>query len=69
MEGYIVVRQLLWLWAGIASGVMRLDAYALAGIMQCIIMQWNDPYLVSLNPNITYVSSCSCSTVARLSPE
>ena len=49
--------QLLWVCAGIASGMMRLDAYALAGIMQCIIVQWNDPYLVSLNPNMTYVSS------------
>ena len=43
---------------GVASGVMRLDAYALAGIMQCIITQWNDPYLVSLNSNTMYVSTC-----------
>ncbi|CAL5225265.1 g8059 [Coccomyxa viridis] len=50
---------------GIASGVMRLDAYALAGIMQCIIMQWNDPYLVSLNPNIT-LPNVTIKAVARI---
>ncbi len=57
-EGSTGVRLLLWVCPGVASGVMRLDAYALAGIMQCIITQWNDPYLVSLNSNTMYVSTC-----------
>ena len=37
---------------------MRLDAYAMAGMMQCTMTEWNDPYLVSLNPDIKYVSAC-----------
>ena len=39
-----------------ANGAMRMDAFALAGIMQCTITQWNDPHLASLNPNVTYDS-------------
>lgn len=55
LYGYEMI---VWVCPGVASGVMRLDAYAMASIMQCIITKWNDPYLVSLNPNIMYVSTC-----------
>ena len=30
----------------------------MAGIMQCTITEWNDSYLVSLNPDVKYVSTC-----------
>lgn len=36
----------------VPSGVLHLDAHALAGIYQCNITQWDHPAIAALNPNI-----------------